>query len=372
MLCPVAEGGAPPGRLNMGYRPELDGVRALAITAVVFFHLKYLSGGYLGVDLFFVLSGFLITFLLLAEQARAGRASLKRFYQRRVRRLLPALLVVGAFVLAAAVVLVNHPARHPSIIGVPASIFYLSAWLEAFQVSGLGAMGHTWSLSVEEYFYLLWPLLLGFLVRRPKHLVRNAAIVTLVAVGYQLAAQPVFGWSNYRVFYAPDTRADELLIGCLLAVLVSRGPLRAPERRAGRLALASLGLLGGAFVAAMAFGAPSTLLLFYHGPWVVAVATASALLLAWLFLVPGSLVARGLCWKPVVWIGVRSYGIYLWHYPFIWLLQPYIHSKAELAVVVIGATLAVSAASYRFLETPLRRRGLEAIRSVLRVEAEPL
>src|SRR5947209_4589730 len=202
------------------YLHQLDGVRALAVAAVVLDHseLPIGKGGGIGVDVFFVLSGYLITTLLLEEAHRTGRISLPEFYRRRARRLLPALFAVCTFT-AVSYLIVRPFETNATLLGVGASVVYVSAWLRAYDVSTLGWFGHTWSLSIEEHFYLVWPLVLLILVRkRVAHFKYWIVGILFLMFAYRTVSA-FAGASNNRMNNSPDLRAVHLLMGCALAAL---------------------------------------------------------------------------------------------------------------------------------------------------------
>jgi len=219
--------------MRLGYRPALDGIRAIAIVLVLGFHTGLLGGGFLGVDLFFVLSGFLITGLLVEEWDRYQEISLAGFYTRRMRRLFPALVLtlVGVGVLYLALPGVNHGIGYwPTVASVAA---YSSNWLAAFGSHGswasLGMLGHTWSLAIEEQFYLVWPIVVLVLLRR-----RWPAGPIIIALLAGAAASEALRWLVWMDSYSigaytrTDTHADGLLLGCALGLLLR-------HERAGRL-----------------------------------------------------------------------------------------------------------------------------------------
>ncbi|MCM3926303.1 acyltransferase, partial [Frankia sp. AiPs1] len=220
----VRVGGAPErGGVGRGGRnPALDGVRALAVLCVLVFHMDSLPGGYLGVDVFFVLSGFLITGQLLAERDRTGGVSLGRFYLRRAYRLLPAFWVLALVGLTAVVLLGIGTAgeRSEFLDSLAASALYVNNYFQVVrQSTGAGWLGHTWSLSLEEQFYLLWPLVLVALCRWPWVARRLPVVLLGGAAGVALwrNALVTSGAPGTRTYFALDTRADALLVGCALA-----------------------------------------------------------------------------------------------------------------------------------------------------------
>jgi peptidoglycan/LPS O-acetylase OafA/YrhL len=348
------------------YRPALDGVRAVAVIAVVGYHLgwRWLPGGFLGVDVFFVLSGYLITTILLAEHGSRQTIDVVRFWIRRARRLLPALFVVVA---ACAVwvgitsTVYELPQRRGDLL---ATIFYFSNWhliatsQDYFaQFSGVSIMRHTWSLAIEEQFYLVWPAIVLATLRLTRRHARSlglvaaaGAVVSLVA----MAALYVPGDPS-RAYYGTDARLHQLLIGAVLAVWMRSG------RRAGRTPVstgvsvaATLGLLA-AFVAAR-----ETWSWYYRGGSAVVAIDAAALIWA-VEAAPMAGLARLLASPPFRALGRISYGVYLWHWPIIMAATApaavfaWLPGKAGLDVSRIVLTLLVATLSFTLIEEPIRR-----------------
>jgi peptidoglycan/LPS O-acetylase OafA/YrhL len=360
------------------YMPGLDGLRAFAVLAVIAYHEQFgwAQGGLLGVGVFFTLSGYLITDLLLGEWTADGRIRLRDFWVRRARRLLPALFVMLAAVTAW--VTIADRARLASLRGpVAAAISYTSNWYLIVKNQSYFArfappqpLDHLWSLAVEEQFYLLWPwlVLLGLLVLRRigRNSVRWLAIPTVaLAAGSAIAMLALYhpGLDPTRVYEGTDTRASGLLIGAALAMIwPSRG--RAGPAAAGsgwRLALLDAGGAAGLIVTGVmivAVGQYSPLL-YRGGLILLSVATAAVVAAV---AVPGSLVGRALGWGPLRWLGVRSYGIYLWHYPVIVLSSPP-NATEDLprAALQITASIVLAALSWRFIEEPVRHGALGRI-----------
>jgi peptidoglycan/LPS O-acetylase OafA/YrhL/lysophospholipase L1-like esterase len=350
------------------YMPGLDGLRAIAVLAVIAFHEQFgwARGGLLGVALFFTLSGYLITDLLLSRWLATGRAQLANFWLRRARRLLPALFVMLAIVTAWVTLL--DRARLADLRGpVAAAATYSSNWYLIVQGQSYFSrfappqpLDHLWSLAVEEQFYLIWPwLLLAGLYfirrRRSAGAVRWLALPTLALA----AGSAVLMWALYqpavdptRVYEGTDTRACGLLVGAALAMAWSSGTAGRASRTTSRVldVPAALGL-GVIAVMIWRVGQYSTFL--YHGGLaVLAVATAAVVAAA---ACPGSLVGAALSWRPLRWIGVRSYGIYLWHYPVIVLSTP-ANGTQDLprAAWQIAASIGLAALSWKFVEEPVR------------------
>jgi peptidoglycan/LPS O-acetylase OafA/YrhL len=318
---------------RLGHRPALDGVRGIAILLVVSYHLAgWPRGGNLGVDVFFVLSGFLITTLLLEEQALAGAIGLRAFYERRARRLLPALFFMLTI---AAVISAGSFTARQMVVVYGSATFYASNFVRAFthpdQILG-GPTGHLWSLAEEEQFYLLWPIILIFLLRRRIDLTKVLGCAFVALVVYRLALI-ASGVSIDRVKYSPDTHAEGLVLGCLLAVLWRRG-LQLP-RWAGWLGLAAVAALAVFSSDGSTFGLPAA-----------EIATAALIGCA----LQTGFVQRGLSFPPLVYLGVISYSLYVWHQFANWVTLW--HHQALAFALTVPLTLG----SYYLIERPFRRR----------------
>lgn len=348
----------------------LDGLRAIAVIVVLLFHLTpgYAIGGYLGVDIFFVVSGFIITRLLLTEHLTTGGIRLGAFWVRRARRLLPALVLLLLVISTAALALGGDV-----LVGLggqlASSLTFSSNWY--FIVTGSDYFAHTapelfrnlWSLAVEEQFYLLWPVVLMFVVLRLSRGGRMALLATLTAASALAMGLLLVPGSPTSVYYGTGTHAFGLTLGALLAVGSRSWPTRALEWRRG--VRVGLGAAGGAALAGLLVLSaimPGEADWTYRGG-LFAVAVLTSVLIA-AFLVPGSLLARTVDAQPLRWIGERSYGIYLWHWPVFVLLAaalPAWIADAGLAWVLGGAaaliTFGAAALSFRFVETPIRRDG---------------
>jgi peptidoglycan/LPS O-acetylase OafA/YrhL len=342
-----------------GFRPDIEGLRALAVLSVVGFHYGVwgLHGGFVGVDVFFVISGYLITGLLIAELAATGRIDLLRFYGRRARRLLPAALLVTAVILVAGALFLSPLEQLPvAKAGAASSVYLSNFWFMRLTFdyfspeSALNPFLHTWSLSVEEQFYFLWPTLLLF-ARKTKDDPRAAttvmAVVTIVSFGLCLwltrAKQP---WA----FYASPARAWEFGIGGLASLnFVTQWARRS-------IFTPAIGWLGAVLVIASCFVLDDTSL--FPGPAALLPVAATAGIL-----VSGVVAGRSsptiiLGTKPFQWVGARSYSIYLWHWPiivFATILYPSLSIWGGLGCIAL--TLACSTASYKFLERPIRKSG---------------
>jgi len=349
------------------YMPGLDGLRAIAVLAVIAFHEQFAwaQGGLLGVGIFFTLSGYLITDLLLSRWRVTGSLQLADFWLRRARRLLPALFVMLA-VVTAWVTLLDR-ARLSSLRGADAaaatysSNWYLIAANQSYfaRFAPPQPLDHLWSLAVEEQFYLIWPWLLLFFLffirRRGASAIPWLALPTLAmaagsAVAMFMLYQP--GVDPTRVYEGTDTRACGLLIGAAVAMVWSSSRAGRASKTAARV-LDGPALAGLAVIAVMIWRVGQYSPFLYRGGLVLlSVATAAVVAAA---ACPGSLVGAALSWRPLRWLGVRSYGIYLWHYPVIVLTTPP-NGTEELAraAAQIAVTIAVAALSWRFVEEPIR------------------
>jgi peptidoglycan/LPS O-acetylase OafA/YrhL len=363
--------------------PGLDGVRALAVLIVIGFHqgVSGLSGGFLGVDIFFVLSGFLITDLLVSGYDRTDRVDLAGFWTRRARRLLPALAVMLVVVTAAATLI--EAGQEASLrLALLAAATYTSNWYQILhhvsyfaasaQAGAPPPLDHLWSLAIEEQFYLVWPLIVWCIIVR---LTTRRARVTCALIGAAVSAlamalQYTPGGDPSAVYYGTDTHASALLIGAALALAC---PLRTlatiPAAHNRRLDMAGVvGLVTLAWAAGHFSGSDPVV---YPVGLLVAALGAAALVAA---AAADGVIAAITSWPPLRWIGVRSYGIYLWHWPVIALSVALLGSAASspwLWLAETGVTIAVAAASWRFIEMPIMRDGLRAtVRRWMRLVAE--
>lgn len=354
--------------------PGLDGLRAIAVLAVIAYHLEFswAGGGLLGVGVFFTLSGYLITDLLLAAQQRGG-IRLGGFWLGRARRLLPALFLVLAVVVGWVVLF--GPAQPPEFReAVGAAALYVANWQLVFQHVSYFArfgppspLGHLWSLGVEEQFYILWPLLLmgGMRLVRERTSISGArprlAALTLLLAGVSALEMALLYHPSLdpsRVYYGTDTRAFELLAGATLAMVWPSAKLRSDVTIGARRLIDGAGALGLAVVLVMIWRTGQYSSFLYEGGFVV-LSAASVLLLAALAH-PASRIGVAMGARPLRWIGERSYGIYLWHMPIIALTTPAGAHGVDLAraALQVGATFVVAALSWRFVEQPIRHGAL--------------
>ncbi len=348
----------------------LDGLRAVAVLAVVLYHLNvgWASGGLLGVGVFFVLSGYLITDLLLAEREREGAIALGRFWLRRARRLLPALWVM--LVVVTLWIALLEPSQLAGVRGaLLAALLYFSNWWYAFQhVSYFASfgppspLGHLWSLAVEEQFYLVWPLLLVLALRfvHRRWLLIGLVVLGAIASAWAMAAIFQPGSDPTRVYEGTDTRAFQLLIGASLAFVCPSRRLSGSISALRRRGLDALGAVGIAVIVVMVIDTNEYETFLYRGGMVIL--SLATLAVVAVLAHPSTLLGRILGAPPLRWIGVRSYGIYLWHYPIIVLTSPVVGTAGPvLTLAQAGATVAAAALSWRFVEEPIRTHGFRGV-----------
>lgn len=337
------------------YRPDIDGLRAVAVVPVVAYHvgIHAARGGFVGVDVFFVISGYLITQLLIGD-IEQGRFSILGFYERRIRRILPALLVVLA-VTAAIFFTVSLPSEFvefsKSLIAAASSVSNIYFWLHAGYFDGTALtrpLLHTWSLAVEEQFYVLWPACLYLTYRLCR---RHVVLVTAVVALVSLAISAVGAFSDpVPTFYLLHTRAWELLLGGLLALGVV--DMRLGARTRNLLSIMGIMLVGitvltvspdvpfpGLLALPPCLGAALIILAGRDGP---------------------SWVGRLLSWRPIVFLGLISYSLYLWHWPITvlhkggYLTLVYGQSEKIQKLTIIGASIAIATLSWKYIEQPFR------------------
>ena len=360
---------------RLGHRPAVDGLRALAVVAVLLYHadLPWFPGGFLGVDVFFVISGFLITTLLVEERERSGTIALGRFWVRRLRRLLPALLAVLAVVLVYGWI-VARPEQRSMLRGdVIATLAYVANW--RFVASGQSyfasflepsPLRHAWSLAVEEQWYVVWPVVVAVALRT----VRGRAQTLLwpaVAAALASAALMALLWDREepsRVYYGTDTRAQGLLVGSALAfwyVHHRRTRPRHASRASRRVDACAWVALVAVLVAVLTVGDRAPAL--YLGGFLVVSAAAAVLVYAAADDRPTTF--QGVFAHPALrWLGERSYGLYLWHWPvFVWLNGTRTGlDGVPLFLVQVAVSLACTEVSFRLVERPVRGGALPGVR----------
>ncbi|MGU3645904.1 acyltransferase family protein [Microbacterium sp. C23T] len=407
-MTSTAPSPAPPARFA-----GLDGMRAIAVLLVVVYHLfppALLPGGFVGVDVFFVISGFLITSLLLREQLSTGRVALGRFWQRRARRLLPAL--AGVVVVCSALAwIVGGDVLVDLDDQVLAAATFSYNWVSVAGGGGYFAAAtpelfrNFWSLAVEEQFYVLWPLIFPLFLLLPRTWARTAAAFALAAASAVWMGVAVAGGGDVtRAYFGTDTHAFGLLLGVGLAFLLAplfraadaapaalvattgdgtRGPHwravpgarpvgvaaavrpRWVESRVARDLTGAAGVLALVGLAALAMVPQTSSAATFPGALLAASLLSAVAIVAGVW--PGSWFGRAIDVRPMRWIGDRSYGIYLWHWPLLVLAVAAFAPDATVATApvwiglgVLAATAAASALSFRYIETPVRRHGFRA------------
>ena len=347
------------------YLPGLDGLRALAVIAVIVYHgnPSWLRGGFLGVEVFFVISGYLITMLLLSEHRRSGSVGLKNFWFRRARRLLPAVFTLLFVVSVVSVLFVRDElARLKG--DLIASLTYTMNWhlivgetsyFDQFDRPPL--LRHLWSLAVEEQFYLLWPLLLvGLLVlfrKRPDRLFgAMLGLALLSAVAMAFLYRPI---DPSRSYYGTDTRIGGLLLGCCLAVIWHPRQLEAGVPPVRPRSVSTAGWAGVVALAALCVFSTERGAFLYRGGFLLVDLASLAVIAA--IAHPGARFNRRLGIPLLVYLGVRSYSIYLWHWPVFALTRPGVDIDAgpvPVFILRVAITLVLADLSFRLVEAPIR------------------
>ena len=326
---------------KLGYRPALDGVRALAIAPVVGMHaFGWPREGGLGVEIFFVLSGFLITTLLLEERVTTGTISFTRFYRRRAARLAP-----GLVLMLAVYAIVTHGADAWAVVIGLTYTSNIAILVDAGSMPW--ALGHLWSLAQEEQFYLLWPPLLFLLTRVRTTLLPKALALLLLAVMLERVSLVAHGSDIHRIYFSPDTHAEPILVGCLFGALHARWSPAAVRSWGGP---AALSIVVGSFFAAQwlwilsALSPVRTLFFFACGFLILAAAQ-------------GDVLSRVLGSRPLTFLGQISYSLYLWHMPVLAAAGTTAdHREFGPSAAAILVAIGIASASFFFVEQPLRRR----------------
>jgi len=367
---------SPPSQSTKGALPHvsgLDGLRGLAVLGVLFFHggFPWAKGGFLGVSLFFTLSGYLITSLLLAERASTTRIDLNGFWTRRIRRLLPAALVAVSAVALYGWFLASDSQRINLRGDLLGSLFYVANWRFVARgtsyadiQSGPSLVQHFWSLAIEEQFYVLWPLLVAAVVTFWAR--RGLAIITgiliLVSVGCCIVMWNVLGSTADTIYFSTQTRAAEILIGAALALVLPLGGQRSTTVVHSRLLRIAAPV---AFVALLILWTTTSQesAWLYNGGFALHSLIAAIIITS---VILGGTFCDRLAWKPLIAIGLVSYGLYLYHWPiFAILTEDRLGlGQYETFAVRMVATVAVTVLSYRFLEQPIRRGKLLSNRRI--------
>ena len=365
-----------PGRSrHLGYQPALDGMRGVAVSLVVLIHtVGWPRGGYLGVDIFFALSGFLITVLLLQEWEAHADISLKAFYLRRVFRLVPALVVTVAVYLV--IVTVNafmgnqvgfSGAESNNVIGALLGPLYVQNIAVAWDLPWQGELTHLWSLATEEQFYLLWPLSILMLLRAgmSRTSVRRLLVALVVAIFCWRWIAVSIGVSARHLFFGPDMRFDSILVGCIAGMTFgSPARRRLQARSMRRLAMVACVILALPIVLSPDGHDLSSLGYLYRG-WFTLIAVAATIIVVACVEDPAAPLTRLLSNRHLVFLGRLSYSLYLWHVLVIYVViraatvafgPGWGEGNLLLAVIEIPLSIAAAYASYRYVELPFLRR----------------
>ena len=345
--------------MSWSYRPALDGLRTIAVYLVLLFHtgLPVAGGGFVGVDLFFVLSGFLVSNVILSEIDRTGTLRIGKFYSRRVRRLLPAAVAVVVATCAVFVLISSVTRRLPLIGDAQAALLYVANWRFLAQSSDYFATDveespflHFWSLAIEEQFYFVFPILLLLLTKATRRW--GWALLAALGALFALSLGSQLYWAQVdtnHAYYGTDARLYQLLAGVLLTVALRTWHVQVRRRTAELLAVGGLVLL-----LVLGSGLPP-LSPSWRG---IGAMVASVLLIAGLSLRDDGVLARGLARPVPVFLGRISYGTYLWHWPVILVLEEVlVVSPKIVAVLAVGVATGLAAASYEVLEMPIRKNG---------------
>lgn len=353
------------------YMPGIDGLRAVAVLGVILYHLNipWFQGGFSGVTVFFVLSGYLITDILIDEWNKNNKINFLRFMIRRFRRLAPAVLVM-IFIVTLWVMVTSHPSFEKLRSDFLPSIIYFTNWWYIFhEVSYFDSFGpaspltHLWSLAIEEQFYLIWPLLmiLGLLFIKRKRFRVLVILVGVVISAWLMAFLYIPGEDPSRVYYGTDTRAFSLLLGAALAFVWPSQRLSKTLPRHASFVLEIAGITGLLLMVSL-FVFTSQFDPFHYQGGMLLLSIITILVVAALAH-PASKLAKWLSVKPLQWMGIRSYGIYLWHYPIIILTNPIVNTDGLnfwRITLQIVSTLFISELSYRFVEVPIRSGKLKS------------
>ncbi len=359
-----------PRAKEMGYLPGLDGVRALAVIGVLLYHadLSWIPGGFLGVDVFFVLSGFLITSLILEEFDRSGKVDFRKFYLGRARRLLPALILVLVVVSLAAALVYQDAARQLAS-DVVASIFYVNNWWyiaadqSYFEFIGRPPLlKHLWSLAVEEQFYLVWPAIAFLAMRRfaRKGVFAVAATLAILSTIWMLQLAVANGFPDFadpsRAYFGTDSHSMGLLIGAAMATFWRPGRMRRSLPTGASIIITAIGIAALlAVIWFFVFVGEFTPWLYRGGFLGLALIVATLIAAA---SHPGVGLGKAMGTQPWRYIGQRSYGLYLWHWPVFMATRPGLDLPLDgvpLLILRLGLTVGIAELSFRFVEMPIRR-----------------
>lgn len=352
------------------YMPGLDGLRAIAVIAIIIYHLnkQWLTGGFLGVDTFFVISGYLITSLLLKEFEETGRIDLKQFWLRRLKRLVPAMLVLVGVVSMMTLIL-----KPDQIVNIKhdafAAIFYVSNWwyiitdVNYFEQFAFMPLKHLWSLAIEEQFYIVFPVILSILLFTVKKY-RNVSLIFLVVSLISLLCMVLISqphMEHSRVYFGTDTRLQTLLLGVLLAFIWPPFKLKVNPPKPLKHTIDCVGIVASLGIIALFIFVDDTSDWIYNGGfYLISVLTLFVILSV---VHPTAYFAKMVGNPVLVFIGKRSYSLYLWHFPVISFIHSYYVAgqiPAYVYLIDIVITCIFAELSYRYIETPFRKYSFKA------------
>lgn len=331
---------------QLKYIPQLDGLRGIAVLLVIIFHSApdILPGGYLGVDMFFVLSGYLITRILVSEHTATGRISMKEFYKRRALRLFPAfysMLIILSFL----ALFRTDPIFHLKAIAISGS--YLMNWARAFETRFEVYLGHTWSLSIEEQFYIIYPVILLFLLNTINRQNIWKWILSLLVIVFVWRMYLITSGANLnRTYNGFDTRADSLLFGCLISII--------------KFNYLSIKYMFLPFIMSLFFIIYCSLFVTIKNDWMnyygfTLAAISSGFIILHAVNNPTSIFSQLAATMPLVKIGKISYGMYLWHYPILYGVVRFIDYPPFILVACMVLTIGVASLSFKYIESPALR-----------------
>ncbi|WP_052255417.1 acyltransferase family protein [Salinicoccus sp. YB14-2] len=353
------------------YMPGLDGLRAIAVIAIILYHLnpRWLPGGFLGVDTFFVISGYLITSLLLREYHNTQMIDLKNFWIRRFRRLIPAVFFMTSVVITYVLIFESGIIRTVKEDGI-AAFLYMSNWwyiiedVSYFEASEPKPLMHLWSLAIEEQFYIIWPaalLILLLKIKNYKHIMLIIFMMTLISLIWMMVLTVPFE-DNSRVYFGTDTRLQTLLLGVLLAYIWPPFKLKKDIGQKIKVWIDGVGV-GALLVLVIIFITvdDSSHWIYYGGLYLITLVT---LLLIASSVHPSTVLPKILGNPLFLWVGTRSYSLYLWHYPIIILINVnFVQGQIPYYIILLQILLTIIFAeiSYKWIETPFRRHGFKAV-----------
>lgn len=341
---------------NFSYLPELDGIRAIAIIFVLLYHSseKMFPGGFIGVDIFFVISGFLITSLLLKEYEKSKDINIKLFYIRRFLRLIPALIVLLIVLLICTYLFLDYETAKGNSIDTFITLFYMSNWARAFQIHPPNFLGHTWSLSIEEQFYILWPLSFLYLLKKIKS--KNKLFYSLV--GLCLFSWLIKLWmilnsySYIRLYNGLDTRVESILFGAAFSIFLSLN-----ENSITKFIEKSTEIFKYVIPSIFVL----LIIILFQSDWksdlyflilLPIIELFTVMLIYGIFIIPNSIYYNILRNKYLVWIGMVSYGLYLWHYPIYRWIMIYYYKWTTILPLGLIITFLITTISYYAIEKP--------------------